>query len=136
VGVIDQAEHRPGVRAAGLPQHRIGTLLRVVVVGALAGLDQGPADRVEPPVDMLHVHDQVAGQGRPGQGLDHHRVAQLLDPGHASQDLAAVDPQPAGAAGAVQAGMPHGEDGVLAAADGQQGVQRDGAGPAGTRNSS
>ena len=83
---------------------------------------------------MLHVDDQVAGHGRPGQGLDHHRVAQLLQSGDAGQDLAAVDPHPAGAAGAVQAGVANGEAGVLLAADGQQGVQHGGAGPGRDRN--
>jgi hypothetical protein len=64
---------------------RHGTLvgLPVPVAGALAGPDEWPADGLEPAVDMLHVDDQVAGQDRPGQGLDHHRVAQLHDPGHA-----------------------------------------------------
>jgi hypothetical protein len=110
-------------------QHGTRACLRVVLAGAFAGPDEGPADRLEPPVDMLHVDDQVPGHGGPGQGLDHHRIAQVIQSGHAGQDLAAVDPHPAGAAGAVQAGVPDGEAGVLAAADGQQGVQHGGPGP-------
>jgi hypothetical protein len=110
-------------------QHGTRTGLTVVLAGAFAGPDQRPADRLEPLVDVLHVDDQVAGHGRPGQGLHHHRVVQLVQSGHAGQDLAAVDPHPAGAAGAVQAGVPQGQAGVLAAADGQQGVQYGGAGP-------
>jgi hypothetical protein len=78
---------------------------------------------------MLNVHDQVAGHDRLGQGLDYHRVAKFLDPGDAGQDLAAVDPHPAGAAGAVQAGVPDREAGVLQAAGGQQGVLHGGARP-------